>query len=100
SLRLAPVQISSWGHAETSGLPTIDYYLSADCFEPAGAQEFYSEQLVLLPHLGNRLQPFIQPDGDLDFAALNISLDRPILICPGTPFKYQAAHDHVFVEIV
>lgn len=29
-LRLAPLQITSWGHPNTSGLPTIDYYLSSE----------------------------------------------------------------------
>jgi predicted O-linked N-acetylglucosamine transferase (SPINDLY family) len=53
SLRLAPVQMNAWGHPDTSGLPTIDYYLSADCFEPENAQENYSETLVRLPNLGN-----------------------------------------------
>ena len=99
SLRLAPVQMNSWGHADTSGLPTIDYYLSAACFEPEGAQAHYSERLILLPNLGNRVQPLNHTNGDPDFDALNIDLDRPILICPGTPFKYQPAHDHVFREI-
>jgi protein O-GlcNAc transferase len=99
SLRLAPVQINTWGHPETSGLPTLDYYVSADCFEPADAQDHYSEQLVLLPHLGNRIQPFGLPSSDPGFAAMNIDLERPILVCPGTPFKYQPAHDHVFAEI-
>ena len=99
SLRLAPVQIDSWGHADTSGLPTIDYYLSAACFEPADAQDHYSERLILLPHLGNRVQPLNLSGGDPDFAALRIDLDRPILICPGTAYKYQPAHDHLFPEI-
>ena len=99
SLRLAPVQINTWGHPDTSGLPTLDYYLSADCFEPADAQDHYSEQLVLLPHLGNRIQPLSVSSSDPGFAAMNIDLERPILVCPGTPFKYQPEHDHIFAEI-
>jgi predicted O-linked N-acetylglucosamine transferase (SPINDLY family) len=99
SLRLAPVQINTWGHPDTSGLPTLDYYVSADCFEPADAQDHYSEQLVLLPHLGNRLLPLKVPNNDPDFAALDIDLERPILVCPGTPFKYQPENDHVFADI-
>jgi protein O-GlcNAc transferase len=99
SLRLAPVQINSWGHPDTSGLSTLDYYVSADCFEPADAQNHYSERLVLLPHLGNRIQPLTLTSSDPDFAALNIDLERPILVCPGTPFKYQPEHDHIFSEI-
>ena len=99
SLRLAPAQINTWGHPETSGLPALDYYVSADCFEPAEAQDHYSERLVLLPHLGNRMQPLALSSSDPGFAAMNVDLDRPILVCPGTPFKYQPAHDHVFIEI-
>ena len=99
SLRLAPVQINTWGHPDTSGVPTLDYYVSAECFEPANAQDHYSEKLVLLPHLGNRIQPLALPSSDPGFAAMNIDLTRPILVCPGTPFKYQPAHDHVFAEI-
>ena len=99
SLRLAPVQINTWGHPDTSGLPTLDYYVSADRFEPADAQDDYSERLVLLPHLGNRIQPLAVPISDPGFAAMNIDLERPILVCPGSPFKYQPAHDHIFVEI-
>jgi predicted O-linked N-acetylglucosamine transferase (SPINDLY family) len=99
SLRLAPVQINSWGHPDTSGLPTLDYYVSADCFEPADAQDHYSEQLVLLPHLGNRIQPLGLTSSELDFAGMNIDLDKPILVCPGTPFKYQPEHDHIFADI-
>jgi protein O-GlcNAc transferase len=99
SLRLASVQINTWGHPDTSGLPTLDYYVSAECFEPADAQGHYSEQLVLLPHLGTRIQPLELASGDLDFAELNIDSKRPILVCPGTPYKYQPAHDHIFAEI-
>jgi predicted O-linked N-acetylglucosamine transferase (SPINDLY family) len=99
SLRLAPIQINSWGHPDTSGLPTLDYYVSADCFEPANAQDHYSEQLVLLPHLGSRIQPLAFPTSDPGFAAMNIDLERPILVCPGTPYKYQPVHDHIFADI-
>jgi protein O-GlcNAc transferase len=99
SLRLAPVQINSWGHPDTSGLPTLDYYVSAECFEPAHAQDHYSEQLVLLPQLGNRIQPLALTSSDPGFAAMNIDLERPILVCPGTSFKYQPEHDHIFAEI-
>jgi protein O-GlcNAc transferase len=99
SLRLGPVQINTWGHPDTSGLPTLDYYVSADCFEPADAQDHYSEQLILLPHLGNRIQRLALQSSNPDLAAMNIDLERPILVCPGSPFKYQPMYDHIFVEI-
>jgi len=98
-LRLARVQINTWGHPDTSGLPTMDWYVSAECFEPTDAQENYSERLMLLPHLSNRIQPLNFSSIDPDFGALDIDLNRPILVCPGTPFKYQPANDDIFVEI-
>ena len=34
------------GHASTTGIPTIDYYITYKLFELPSAQEFYSEKLV------------------------------------------------------
>lgn len=46
-LRLAPVQCTSWGIQVTSGIPQIDYYLSSALVEPEGAEDHYSEKLLL-----------------------------------------------------
>lgn len=99
SLRLAPVQVASWGHPETTGLPTIDYYLSSDAFEPPESQDYYSEQLIRLPHLGCHYHPLQIVPSDPDFTELGIDLELPLLICPGMPFKYAPQYDRVFVEI-
>jgi len=99
SLRLAPVQAVSWGHPETTGLPSMDYYLSADGLEPPGAQAHYSEKLVRLPHLGSffersRFAPALTEGEDRsDDPAV------PMLLCPGVPFKYAPQNDRVLVEI-
>jgi protein O-GlcNAc transferase len=99
SLRLAPTQINTWGHPETSGLPTIDLYLSGENFEPVDAQQFYSEKLVLLPHLGNCYQGRVQHAVEPDLGALGIDPTRPMLICSGTAFKYQVEYDRVLIQI-
>ena len=49
SLRLAPAQATSWGHPTTSGLPSIDYFLSSELMEPPNADEHYTERLIRLP---------------------------------------------------
>ena len=99
SLRLAPVQVATWGHPETTGLPTIDYYLSAEELEPPDAQENYTERLITLPNLGC----FYRPRGDEairpDLGKLGIDPGSPLLLCPGMPFKYAPQHDWVFAEI-
>ncbi|WP_128112987.1 hypothetical protein [Polynucleobacter necessarius] len=99
SLRIAKVQIAAWGHPETSGLPSIDYYLSAERFEDPLSQNYYSEQLISLPNLGCHYQPYPAESVTPDLASLGIHADRPILLCPGTPYKYNPENDWVLVEI-
>lgn len=99
SLRLAPVQAVTWGHPETTGLPTVDYFLSAEYLEPAGSQAYYSESLIKLPGLGVCYEPLpIEPVAP-DLRALGINDGCPILLCPGTPYKYSPRHDWVYVDI-
>jgi protein O-GlcNAc transferase len=99
SLRLAPVQIVSWGHPETSGLPTLDYYLSGADFEPSGAQAHYTETLVPLPNLGCWYAARDVGSTPPDLRALGLDGAAPLLLCAGTPFKYGPHHDAVFVRI-
>jgi len=99
SLRLAPVQATTWGHPETSGLPTMDYFLSAAGLEPPGAQEHYAEKLVALPHLGCHVEARPAAAVAPDLARWGIESDAPLLLCPGVPFKYAPQHDAALVEI-
>jgi len=50
--RLAPVQINTWGHSDTSGIPNIDYFVSSKFFNSKKDQSHYSEKLVLFDSLG------------------------------------------------
>jgi predicted O-linked N-acetylglucosamine transferase (SPINDLY family) len=99
NLRLCSVQVAAWGHPETTGLPNIDYYLSADLFEP-DSSDVYSEKLIRLPHLGScyyRL-PITPVERKID--GLPSGIETPILLCPGTPFKYNPINDWILLEIV
>jgi protein O-GlcNAc transferase len=99
ALRLAPIQVASWGHPETSGLSTMDYYLSGDAFEPPDAQLNYSERLIRLPNFGAFVQPLDPKLTDVSMQALGLPKGVPLLLCPGTPFKYMPSHDWVWIEI-
>jgi predicted O-linked N-acetylglucosamine transferase (SPINDLY family) len=99
SLRLAPVQAASWGHPITTGLPTIDCYLSADALEPAQAQDHYTERLVRLPGLGCWLEPPGAEPPLLEPATLGIRDGVPLLVCAGMPFKYTPRHDAMLAAI-
>jgi predicted O-linked N-acetylglucosamine transferase (SPINDLY family) len=95
AMRLAPVQAASWGHPHTSGLPTIDYFISAEDLEPPGAQAHYTEKLVLLPHTGCTLSK----SETVAARTPQVEGEGPLLLCPGTPFKYAPQFDAVLVEI-
>ena len=60
--RLAPVQAATWGHPVTTGIPTIDYYLSCDAAEPEGAEAHYTEHLVRLGGLPFSYRRPARPD--------------------------------------
>lgn len=99
SLRLAPVQLAMWGHPDTSGLPTIDYYISGADFESDEADRFYTEKLVKLPNLGCRYTRQHIDAVPPAIARLNLQEDRPLLLCPGTTFKYMPRYDALLAEI-
>ena len=99
NLRLAPLQLASWGHPETTGLPTMDYFISAKDFEPPNAEDHYSEKLVQLPNLGCYYSARSVTPSAIDLPLLGIDPESPLLICPGTPFKYAPEHDQIFVLI-
>jgi len=55
--RIALVQITTWGHSETSGIDTIDYFVSSEYFENTHStlyqpQDNYTEKLILFKSLG------------------------------------------------
>ncbi|HJV00591.1 MAG TPA: tetratricopeptide repeat protein [Burkholderiaceae bacterium] len=99
ALRLAPRQLATWGHPETTGLPTIDAYLSAAGLEADDAQDHYAEQLVRLPNLGCHYEPPQAETEHVDLAALGVRPGVPLFVCPGSPFKYAPEYDHVLVDI-
>jgi protein O-GlcNAc transferase len=99
AMRLAPIQCATWGHPETTGLPTIDFYLSADGLEPPNAQHNYCENLVLLPHLGVYVEKLEPESQEPDLQKLGLPRDEPLLLCPGPPFKYSPLHDRIWIEI-
>jgi predicted O-linked N-acetylglucosamine transferase (SPINDLY family) len=106
--RLAPIQCVAWGHPETTGMPTIDYFLSADLMEPPGGEAHYTEQLVRLPGLGLYYTPNGAPDGAPDRAPdgrdppspdrISLGLDRgaPVYWSGQALYKYLPRYDRVF----
>ena len=99
AFRLAPVQCASWGHPDTTGFPTIDYYLSSDFMEPENGQEHYSEKLVRLPNLSIYYEPLDTPAAPVDRAHFGLRDDVPLFICTQSLVKYLPQYDEVFPRI-
>jgi predicted O-linked N-acetylglucosamine transferase (SPINDLY family) len=99
SRRLAPLQLASWGHPLTTGLPTIDAFLSAAALEPADARGHYTEELVTLPGLGVCYDPLAVAPERIDRRQLGLPADAPLLLCPGLPQKYAPQDDGLWADI-
>ncbi|HEX2828481.1 MAG TPA: tetratricopeptide repeat protein [Burkholderiales bacterium] len=50
AMKPAPVQVSWLGYFNTTGLPTMDYFISDPHSSPEGQQRWFSESLWRLPH--------------------------------------------------
>lgn len=98
ALRLAPLQIAGWGHPVTTGLPTVDWFVSGELLEGELAQQHYREKLIRLPGAGvctelRPLQsaPWPGPARDSD-EVVRFSLCHQ-------PIKFDPADDALLVRI-
>jgi predicted O-linked N-acetylglucosamine transferase (SPINDLY family) len=96
--RLAPVQCAAWGQPETTGMPTIDYFLSSSLMEPPEADSYYTERLVRLPNLGLCYVP--DASADTDSGLPDGQAERgPVFWSGQALYKYQPRHDAIFPRI-
>jgi predicted O-linked N-acetylglucosamine transferase (SPINDLY family) len=97
--RLAPVQCNSWGHPDTSGFPTLDYFLSSELMEPPDGQDHYTERLFKLPNLSIYYEPVGTPPVSLTRADLGLRPESVVYWCGQSLFKYLPQFDKVFPRI-
>lgn len=99
SLRLAPVQCTTWAHPETSGLSQVDYFLSSDLMEPENAQEHYTEKLIRLPNIGVSFQKPSFPENPKGRDYFGLPQDSIIFFCGQSIFKYLPENDYLLATI-
>ena len=98
ALRLAPIQCVAWGHPLTTGLQSIDYFLSSELMEPDGADAHYHEKLVRLPNLSIYYE---QPDtSDMRPPMGYINDGLPTFLCSQSLYKLLPQFDQVYARIV
>ena len=98
--RLAPVQCTTWGHADTSGIPNLDYYLSSVHAEPADASQHYTEQLILL----NRFPMYCHypefPKERPTREEHGLPTNRNIYMCCQSLFKFHPDFDAIIKSVL
>jgi predicted O-linked N-acetylglucosamine transferase (SPINDLY family) len=67
--------------------------------EPPESSHLYSEKLVRLPNLGTCFESTSIQVVTPDLTGLGIDSQSPILLCAGSPSKYNPSHDRVLAQI-
>ena len=96
--RLASVQCNSWGHPETSGLPTLDYFLSSDLMShrmrPITTPSDWCDCQSVIHY-----EPLETTAVTLTREELGLRADATVFWSGQSVFKYLPQYDAVFARI-
>lgn len=97
--RLARVQCVMPGHPVTTGLTSIDYFLSWGGCDSEDAQACYTERLVRFD--GFPAYPrFALPEPRKSRSDYGLPSGKTLYVCPQTPFKFHPDFDDLLAEIL
>jgi predicted O-linked N-acetylglucosamine transferase (SPINDLY family) len=100
--RLAPAQCMGWGHPVTSGIPSIDAFISTEGFEPPDGALHYNERLLKMAEvatpsyykrLDTKLAAYSKGDAGFEDSAT-------AYFCPQTLFKMHPEFDAVLAAVL
>ena len=95
-MRLAKYQFTTFGHPETTGSDSIDYYLISKNCVNENTQKHYSEKLLLMDHL-----PMVYPKPIFKKKISEDELKRKnVYSCPQTLFKLHPDFDQIIFDII
>jgi protein O-GlcNAc transferase len=98
--RLAPVQCTTWGHPVTSGMDTIDYFISSEALETEEAEQHYTETLVRLKNLPIFYYRPELPRPLLRKEDFGLTSESHVYACPQSLFKLHPEFDPVLGGIL
>ncbi len=98
--RMAPVQTMGWGHPVTTGTDTIDYFLSFDTAEAAGAEAHYTETLARLARPSVRYEPDARITHKLPRAEFGLPAEGALYGCLQSLFKFHPDFDAVMADVL
>jgi protein O-GlcNAc transferase len=100
--RLAPVQCVTFGHPDTSGIPSLDYYISCELWETGESDDHYSERLVRLNDVAV-LAYYYRPERHAPARTrgqLGLKDEEHVYLCPQTLFKLHPDFDRLMAGIL
>ncbi len=98
--RLAPLQVVSWGHPDTTGITNIDYFLSSALIEAPGSADQYSEKRVSLSLLPTCYERPARPGQTYGRADYGLPKTGALYVCPQTLFKFHPDFDATLSELL
>jgi protein O-GlcNAc transferase len=98
--RLAPMQCVTNGHPDTTGVPTLDYFISGAPVAPPNAADQYSETLVNLEDATAYYDEPKFPTNPAPRKKFGLPDDATIYLCPQSLFKVHPDMDGWFAEIL
>ncbi len=100
--RVAPVQLTWFGHPDTTGIANLDAYVSTGLFDIDEAHDFYTEKLISLVQAGNMSYYHRPPAPGCDDGRQSFGLEdrQHIYCCPQLLLKIQPVMDRLFLGIL
>ena len=98
--RLAPVQCVTWGHPVTTGIKTIDYFISTEDLETDNSHSHYTEKLVRLKSSPTFYYNPSFPPSLKNRDHFDLPRDKHIYLCPQSLFKFHPDFDAALAEIL
>jgi predicted O-linked N-acetylglucosamine transferase (SPINDLY family) len=98
--RIAPIQCATWGWPVTTGIPTIDYFLSCELLETEAADTHYTEKLIRFKKLPTY---YLRPPVPTELESLStfgLPTDVPIYLCAQNLRKIHPHFDYLVSAIL
>ena len=104
-MKLAKIQCNTWGHSDTAGIDTIDYFFSSKLYELPyeEAQTHYSEKLILQNSLcTSYINPLLKHNlaNFKNRFHFGFTDDAIIYFCAQSLFKINPIYDEYIVKIL
>lgn len=97
--RLAKYQCCFQGHPETTGIDTMDYFISSRTYEPPHGEQNYIERLLCNDGVETIFKRPVPPNQWLSRHELGMPVDKKLYVCPMAIQKFHPDFDRVLGDI-